>query len=196
MIRMHLRATGTDEQRVRVSRDIVDDELSQLSIFISADVFSSNTYFVIDAVRVPAQLEFMLVRDSALKLALRHGWTDPAVSESDLGQLGEQSTDHTLHELETVQGNCVDGFRTVLCPRSRDASNSLQFAVSVCSARLSWFPVKNIQVLLFWVILKVGKLQMTVSVVSRIEPSFSDTFRARNPNFSLPSLVTGKPPPS
>lgn len=44
----------------------------------------------------------MLVRDSALKLALRHGRTDPAVSESDLSQLGEQSTDHTLHELETV----------------------------------------------------------------------------------------------
>lgn len=102
MIWMHLRATSTYEQRVRISRDIIDYELSQLSIVISANVFSSGTYFVIDAVRVPAQLEFMLVRDSALKLALRHGRTDPAVSESDLSQLGEQSTDHTLHELETV----------------------------------------------------------------------------------------------
>lgn len=54
MIWMNLRATGTDEQRVGVSRDIVDDELSQLSIIISADIFSSGTYFVIDAIRVPA----------------------------------------------------------------------------------------------------------------------------------------------
>jgi hypothetical protein len=71
IISIYLRAAGTDKQGVRVPRYIVDKELSQISIVMSAGVFSRITYFVIDAVRVPAQLHFVLVRVPGLEHALR-----------------------------------------------------------------------------------------------------------------------------
>jgi len=50
---IYLRATGADEQRVGVPRYIVNEELWRVSIIMSVGNFS-NTYLVIDAIRVPA----------------------------------------------------------------------------------------------------------------------------------------------
>lgn len=38
---------------------------------------------------------------------MRHERSNPAFSETKVGQLGEQSTDNSLHELETVRNSVV-----------------------------------------------------------------------------------------
>lgn len=57
---MYLRATAADKQRVRVARHVIDDKLECVSILRGTcnSAVRFDTYFVIDAVRVPTQLEY------------------------------------------------------------------------------------------------------------------------------------------